>query len=176
MLWVTRRRIKVNRAATGWLVRRFVDPGAVFCFVDPSEVVRVQREERAVGFDAPGASSPHKDAVGRCSFEALVQEHRPNDDALRELARIVRSADFPEQLIPIPLPQARLRMGTQDTVSLVGSYGGTQPAATAVLEAVGLRTISHGFPLVAVDDHETLDRSAFLYDALYASLREQLGR
>jgi len=41
-------------------------------------------------------------------------------------------------------------------------------------DAAGLRTISRGFPLVAADDHETLDRCAFLYDALYASLQERL--
>jgi hypothetical protein len=45
-----------------------------------------------------------------------------------------------------------------------------------VLDAAGLRTIARGFPLVAADDHETLERSAFLYDALHASLRERLGR
>jgi hypothetical protein len=37
-------------------------------------------------------------------------------------------------------------------------------------ESAGLRAIAHGFPLVAHDDHETIERAAFLYDALYASL------
>jgi hypothetical protein len=38
-------------------------------------------------------------------------------------------------------------------------------------EAVlGLRAISDGFPLVARDDDETLEKAAFLYDALYASV------
>jgi hypothetical protein len=174
MLWVTRRRIRVNRAATGWLIRRFVDPGGSFLFVDPGEVARIQCEEGAVGFDAPGARYPHKDAVGRCSFEALVQEHLPGDAALRELARTVRSADFPDELTVVRRARATLPLGTLDRIPLAGSLGGSIP--TAVLEAVGLRTISHGFPLVAADDHETLERSAFLYDALYASLREQLGR
>src|SRR5919109_934506 len=40
----------------------------------------------------------HKDAEGRCSFEALVEEHCAGDEALRRLARIVRSADFADQL------------------------------------------------------------------------------
>ena len=34
-----------------------------------------------------------------------------------------------------------------------------------------IRAISRGFPLVARDDHETLERAAFLYDALYAALQ-----
>jgi hypothetical protein len=87
MLWVTRQQIRVNRAATGWLVRRFVDPDAKFCFVLPAEVTRIQAEERAVGFDAPGARYPHKDGAERCSSEALVEEYRPDDVALEELAR-----------------------------------------------------------------------------------------
>jgi hypothetical protein len=42
-------------------------------------------------------------------------------------------------------------------------------------EGAGLRAISRGFPLVSQDDHETVERAAFLYDALYAALREQPG-
>jgi hypothetical protein len=130
----------VNRAATAWLVRRFVDPEAVFRFVEPEAVAGVQAAEGAIGFDAPGATYPHADARGRCSFEALVDEHRADDAALRALARIVRGADFGDQIETTP-------------------------------ESAGLRAISQGFPLVARDDHETVERAAFLYDALYAALR-----
>ena len=38
MLWVTRRRIQVNRVGTAWLIRRFIDPEARFRFVEPEEV------------------------------------------------------------------------------------------------------------------------------------------
>jgi len=141
MKWVTRREIRVNRTATAWLVRRFVDPAAEFVFVEAERVAAVQGEEGASGFDAPGARYPHRDAEGRCSFEALVAEHRPGDPALRELARIVHGADFADEV-------------------------GLTP------EAAGLRAISRGFPLVAKDDHETVERASFLYDALYAALRE----
>ena len=41
-------------------------------------------------------------------------------------------------------------------------------------ESSGLRTISHGFPLVTQDDHETLKKAFFVYDALYASLKERI--
>lgn len=143
MTWVTRRRIKVNQAATAWLVRRFVDPDAVILFVEPEDVARVQRETGAIGFDAPGATHPHKDAAGRCSFEALVAAHRPDDPALAALARIVRGADFRDELDLAP-------------------------------ESRGLRAISQGFPLVARDDAETVERASFLYDALYAALRERM--
>ena len=98
MRWVTRRHIRVNRTATAWLVRRFIDPEAAFLFCDPDEVEAVQRREGAIGFDAPGATHPHRDEQGRCSFERLVEEHCPEDRALRELARIVHGADFADEV------------------------------------------------------------------------------
>jgi hypothetical protein len=42
---------------------------------------------------------------------------------------------------------------------------------TLTPEGAGLRAISRGFPLVTRDDHETVDRASFLYDALYAALK-----
>lgn len=140
MKWVTRRLIRVNRMATAWLIRRFIDPEATFLFVEPHEVVEIQRCEGARGFDAPGATYPHQDEQGRCSFEALIEEYHPEDPALRMMARIVHGADFRE-------------------------------AITLTPESAGLRSISHGFPLVARDDQEVLEKATFLYDALYAFLR-----
>ena len=144
MNWVTRRSIRVNRTATAWLVRRFLDPAASLLFVAPEEVAKVQKADDAIGFDAPGATYPHRDGKGRCSFEALVDEYRPEDPALQELACIVHGADFGDEARWVP-------------------------------ESEGLRAISHGFPLVARDDHEILQRAAFLYDALYASLKARHG-
>jgi hypothetical protein len=98
MKWVTRKRIHVNRAATGWLIRRFLDPEAEILFVEPGEVAGIQEHEGAIGFDAPGARYPHKDGEGRCSFEALVGERLAGDTALARLARIVHGADFPAEM------------------------------------------------------------------------------
>ena len=102
MLWVTRRRIQVNRVGTAWLIRRFIDPKAEFRFVEPGDVAAVQRAEGAKGFDAPGATYPHEDAQGRCSFEALVAEHCPGDPVLAEMARIVHGADFAKDVGTTP--------------------------------------------------------------------------
>lgn len=102
MKWVTRKRIHVNRAATGWLIRRFLDPDAEILFVEPDEVAAVERREGAIGFDAPGARYPHADASGRCSFEQLVAERLADDAALTLLAPIVHGADFPEEIVATP--------------------------------------------------------------------------
>ena len=104
-------------------------------------IADVQRREGAKGFDAPEATYPHQDAKGRCSFEALVDEHCASDAALLALARIVHCADIRDA------PQ-------------------TEPIAA------GLRAISRGFPLVTKDDQDALTKASFLYDALYASLKE----
>jgi hypothetical protein len=167
MLWVTRCRIRVNRTATGWMIRRFVDPAASFRFVEPSLVAGLQEAQGAIGFDAPGARYPHKDTAGRCSFEALVAEHRPADRALRELARIVHDADFPDEVSPRFRSD---RLAAFDVVSLLPDLHSAARAVTA--EAAGLRAIAVGFPLVTSNDHVTLERAAFLYDALYAALGE----
>jgi hypothetical protein len=98
MKWVTRQRIQVNRTATCWLIARFIDREAEFLFVPADQVASLQAEQRATGFDAPNATYPHKDAEGLCSFAALVHERLADDQVLVELARVVQSADFNDQL------------------------------------------------------------------------------
>ena len=92
----------VNRTATAWLIRRFLDPSAAFLFVEPDEVAAFQALEGAVGFDAPGATYPHRDEKGRCSFERLAAERLPDDAALATLAKIVHGADFPDEMAITP--------------------------------------------------------------------------
>jgi len=65
----------------------------------PAEAVAsAQAENEAVGFDAPGATYPHRDAHGLCSFAALVNERLAHDHVVLEMARIVQAADFNDQL------------------------------------------------------------------------------
>jgi hypothetical protein len=61
-------------------------------------VADVQRREGAIGFDAPGATYPHHDGQGRCSFAALVHERLAHDPVLVEMTRIVQGADFDAQV------------------------------------------------------------------------------
>lgn len=98
MQWVTRENIRVNRTATCWLIRRFIDPLAEFIFVSPNDVSSVQAEQNAIGFDGPNATYPHKNESGLCSFAALVEERFSDNEVLIEIARIVQAADFRDQL------------------------------------------------------------------------------
>jgi hypothetical protein len=56
MKWITREKVRVNRTATAWLIRRFIDPTAELIFVPAEQVAQVQRDRGATGFDARGAT------------------------------------------------------------------------------------------------------------------------
>jgi hypothetical protein len=98
MKWITREQIRVNRTATCWLIRRFLDHEAEFLFVPADKVASMQNESGATGFDAPGATYPHQNTEGLCSFAALVRERLADDPVLCEMARIVQAADIKGQL------------------------------------------------------------------------------
>lgn len=90
-IWVTRARPKIDRIACPWLIRRFIDPEAVFLFVAPSEVIAVGERFGAVPFDVEGVFWSHRDE--RCTFDTMLDEFGLDTQPLRHLARIVRGAD-----------------------------------------------------------------------------------
>jgi rhodanese-related sulfurtransferase len=91
-LWVTRARPKVDRIACPWLIRRFVDPAAVFLFVTPSDVSGVAERFNAAPFDVEGVFWSHRGE--QCTFDTMVEElGLCGVDALQRLAAIVRGAD-----------------------------------------------------------------------------------
>ncbi len=90
-VWVTRARPKVVRIACPWLIRRFIDPRAIFLFVAPSEVSGVAHRFNATPFDAEGAF--WSDRGDTCTFDVMLEEFGLTLDALARLALIVRGAD-----------------------------------------------------------------------------------
>jgi hypothetical protein len=94
-LWATRRRIWVDRVASAWLIRRFIDKNARFTWLArPSDCPR-----KAVGFDFDGAAFTH---VGdRVTFETLTASFGLDDDpALARLGAMVRSLDVGGDSVP----------------------------------------------------------------------------
>ena len=69
-VWVTRARPKVDRIACPWLIRRFVDPYAVFLFVAPSEVTAVGERFSATPFDIEDVFFSHRGPL--CTFDAML--------------------------------------------------------------------------------------------------------
>jgi hypothetical protein len=98
--FVTRQRIHVDRIATAWAIRRFVDPEATFEFVARTRDVRALE---GIPFDVRGAELSHR--AGRCTLEALMDKYELTDPALRRMARVVRAADMPqEESFPVIAP------------------------------------------------------------------------
>lgn len=90
-LWVTRARPKISRIACPWLIRRFIDPQAVFLFVAPAEVPTVAERFGAMPFDIEGVFWSHRGED--CTFDVLLKETRLSIPTLDRLALIVRGAD-----------------------------------------------------------------------------------
>jgi hypothetical protein len=91
MLFVTREHIHVDRIATAWAIRRFVDPAARFSFVPRSS----EPPTVGVAFDMRGAELGHRG--GRCTLDALIDKYALGDESLRRMAAIIRAADLPQQ-------------------------------------------------------------------------------
>lgn len=98
-LWVTRPRPFVDRMASAWLIRRFIDPAARFDFATEGSPLPAD----AVGFDMVGGEFSH---LGDwCTFEALIKAFGLKDKALARLARIVHVLDLRDG--KYDAPQAR---------------------------------------------------------------------
>jgi hypothetical protein len=92
MKWVTRERVKVDRVACPWLIRKSIDPQAEFLFVPEAEVLEIAKREGATPFDVKGVELGHHGK--ECSFDALVKKYQlDGDPALMLLAKIVNGAD-----------------------------------------------------------------------------------
>lgn len=87
-VWVTRRGVFVDRIASGWLIRRFIDPDARFKFVDPEGYRTEPGEAR---FDMYEGEYTHEG--DHCTFETLVARFRIDDPAVAAVADIVHDID-----------------------------------------------------------------------------------
>lgn len=88
-VWVTRRGVYVDRIASAWLIRRFVDPQARFKFVLAKGYVPEPEELR---FDMYEGEYTHEG--DRCTFEVLVARAGLNDPALAAISEIVHDIDL----------------------------------------------------------------------------------
>jgi rhodanese-related sulfurtransferase len=89
--WVTRARPKIVRIACPWLIRRFIDPTAVFLYVIPSEVPAVAKRFAATPFDS--SDGIWSDRGEACTFDVMLEQFDLKIEALSRLAAIIRGAD-----------------------------------------------------------------------------------
>jgi hypothetical protein len=87
--WVTRKGVHVDRIASAWLIRRFVDSAARFRFADSQSPAAAPGELR---FDTVGGEFTHEG--DRCTFETLVARLGLGDPAVLQIAEIVHDIDL----------------------------------------------------------------------------------
>ena len=96
-LWATRQRVWVDRVASAWLIRRFIDPEARFLWIHTPQDCPTD----AIGFDFDGAAFTHTE--NRVTFEVLVASFDlVTDPALTRLGVLVHSLDVGG----VPVPEA----------------------------------------------------------------------
>lgn len=96
-VWVTRAGVFVDRIASAWLIRRFIDRTATFKFVRGP---RYAPRENEIRFDMFEGEYTHRD--NRCTFETLVQAFGLTNDALAAIAEIVHDIDLKDDMYQRP--------------------------------------------------------------------------
>jgi hypothetical protein len=110
-VWATRRRPWVDRLASAWLIRRFIDPAARFVWL--ADVAQCPR--RAVGFDFDGATFSH---VGtRVTFEVLVAAFDLGSPAMHRLGTLVHGLDAGGVMPPEAAGVERVLAGMRDAIN-----------------------------------------------------------
>ena len=98
MKWVTRSFPGVDRTASAWLIKKFIDPEAEFVFINwPEEELK---PEHGIPFDIKGVELGHRN--GKCTFEVLVEKYGIKDPYVHRIAEIVHAADIEGELDKVP--------------------------------------------------------------------------
>jgi hypothetical protein len=96
MKWATRTGVHVDRAGCAWLIRRMIDPDAVFVFVDdPAEV-----PADATAFDMPGVDLSHHGPD--CTAETILRRYEIQDPVAWKVAEIIHEADLEDDRYDAP--------------------------------------------------------------------------
>jgi hypothetical protein len=98
MTWATRKKPFVDRMASAWLIKRFIDPKASFVFIDERELASL--DKTVVTFDVRGAAFTHVGDL--CTFEVLVRSFGIRDKAVRKIAEIVHDLDVKDDKYGMP--------------------------------------------------------------------------
>ena len=91
MKWITREKVKVDRVACPWLIKKFVDLEAEFVFVPADQVGAEAKKLGATPFDIEGCELGHQGED--VSFNSILKKYKLTDPALALLGEIVKAAD-----------------------------------------------------------------------------------
>ncbi len=147
MIWLTRDYVHIDRVASPWLIKRFVDKRAQFVFLPRSEIDDFADKTGAIPFDTAGTGvelDHHVcDGEKHCTFDAIIEKYKLEDDpALQEVRKLVRAADT-GRIKEVPLAWA-------------------------------LEVIAVGTPFLVDSDHEALEKEFPVYDAVYTYFQQKI--
>lgn len=148
MKWVTRNYVHLDRVASAWLIRRFVDRDCDLTFVPSAE--EAAKAKTAIPFAVPGAELSARDGFGS-AFRKILKQYEIRDEALEMVADIVESG--------IAYALSDLKGDAID--------GGDLKR----LEGIGLSALSEGMIYLSEGDAQNIENSAQIYEALYAFCR-----
>lgn len=157
MRWVTTERVQVDRLASAWLIRRFVDREAEFAFVPRDTPVDTITD--GTPFYMPGAAWGKQG--GRSTFEAILNTYHLADAApsLTDLGAILRAVD--ELHGPVAFRGIAVREALPPD---------------APPETAGLQMVLHGVRVLSATDAEAIAAVMPVLDAAYAALQARRER
>jgi hypothetical protein len=92
VLWVTRQKPHVDRCASAWLIKRFIDKDAVFEFITEEQEI----PKGAIGFTLPKAKINPVEGV-KTTFDSLVGKYHVKDSVVLRIKEIIRDYEFNEE-------------------------------------------------------------------------------
>jgi hypothetical protein len=103
MRWVTRTQPHVDRCASAWLIKRFIDPEAEFLFIERSDPI----PEGAVAFTLPGAEIKPVEGIFT-TFDALMAKYQVSDQVARAIQAAIHDfeIDAAEDLTRVRRPES----------------------------------------------------------------------
>lgn len=118
MKWVTREKVKVDRVACPWLIKRFIDPDTEFLFVpsgtDPQSI------DYGIIYDMKGIELGHYG--DECPFDAFMKRYDMcADPALVEVQKVVRGADTGNYMIS-PMSETLVKIAEGFGLSCEDNY------------------------------------------------------
>jgi len=150
MKWATRDHVHMDRVASPWLIKRFIDPEAEFVFLPFGNEHPIP--EDVIPFAIPGVKiGPHDDTGS--TFRKLMDYGKLSDPALVMMAEIIESG-----------------------VHHVFHHNepGYSVAGLKFPDGVGLDSLAHGMMYATRNDAENVAKSMIIYDGLFAYCRASL--
>ena len=96
--WATRKRPFVDRFASAWLIKNFIDKNPSFAFIDEKDLDKMGKD--VVSFDIRGGRFTH--AGDLCTFEVLMKSFSLKDKTLKKIAEIVHELDLKDDKFRTP--------------------------------------------------------------------------